>query len=314
MTISRRPSPYFIPFFLGAMVSGAAVAEPKLAVTLGNVQRNVAKLTPDGDGSDFSPNSGVCLYRAGKATACGYVAESNPAEILVKLTNGTNKFMAGEKLRLVPVARFSKPVTFGSGSTPAPAPAPMPPPAQARSTASAPPPMAASAPRADVSSRVDGVPPSEMEQGRFKPNAMLHVSGGFQYGKTYFMAVTPGVSVKFGTQVMFGPKAFGAFYPDFTALGGLLTLEYFFTEAPDGFFIGGGAGVVQLTGQSAAISESELGLIAQGQFGYVQRLTEILAFRLAVGALYLGKTRTATLDLNLNAINAQGEVGLVLMF
>lgn len=306
----------------GTLGSIAAFAEPKLVVTLGAVKRNVAKLTPEGDGSDYAINSGVCLYRANKASACGYVVEAEPAEVQVRLTHGSNRFVAGEKLRLVPIPRFSKPVTFGADLAPPPAPAPAPSaaaPAPRAAQAVPPqtqylPPMAASEPRTTASEKVEGVAPSQMERGHFKPNAMLQGSAGFQYGKTYFMAVMPGVSIKFGTQVMFGPKGFLSFYPDFTALGGMLTLEYYFTEAPDGFFVGFGGGVAQLTGKSAAISETEMGFIAQAQFGYVLRLTEILGFRLAVGPLYLGKTRTASLDLNLQALNAQGEVGLILFF
>ena len=293
-----------------AVATPRAFAEPKMDVTLGSVQRNVVKLTPSGDGSDFPLNSGVCLFRAGKATGCGYIAEAQPAEIHVKLTHGSNRFVAGEPLKLAPVPKFSKPVTFGSDIAKPAAPTNTAPTARAAPL----PPMAASAPRTTASEKVEGLPPSEAERGRFKPNAMLHASGGFQYGKTYFMAAMPGISIKFGTQVMFGPKAFLSFYPDFTALGGMLTLEYYFTEAPDGFFIGLGGGAAQFSGNNVGVSESEIGIIAQAQFGYVLRLTEVLGFRLAVGSLYLGKTRTPTLDLNLNSINAQGEVGLVLFF
>lgn len=307
MPRSRRSSPLFL-VVAAAALAGPASAEPKMNVTLGSVQRNVVKLTPDGDGSDYPVNSGVCLYRQTKPAACGFVYEASPAEVQVKLTHGSNKFVAGEPLKLVPVPKFAKPVTFGADiAKPAPQPA-------ARAAAVPPPPMAASEPRTTASEKVEGVPPSQMERGVFKPNAMLHVTGGFNYGKTYFMAAMPGIAIKFGTKVMFGPKAFLSFYPDFTALGGMLVLEYYFTEAPDGFFLGMGGGAAQFTGKSVGISESEIGAIAQAQFGYVQRLTEVLGLRVAAGAMYLGKTRTPTLDLNLNAFNAQGEVGLILFF
>ena len=306
----------------GVTFAVAARAEPKLNVTLGSVQRNVAKLTPYGDGSEYPAHAGVCLYRAGKATACGYVVTAEPSEVHVRLTHGSNRFVAGESLRLVPIPRFSKPVTFGPDITPPPAAAPrttametVEPARTPAPTPSAPlPPMAASAPRTTAGERIQGLPPSQVERSFSKPNAMLLASGAAQYGNQVFFGAAPGFLFKVGTNGMLGPKGFLSFYPDFTALGAMLTFEYYVTEAPKGFFATISAGAVQLSGSSTGVSESVLGILAQGQFGYVLRITEVIGFRFGVGLLYLGKTRTPSIDLNLNALNAQGEGGLLLFF
>jgi hypothetical protein len=317
----RRHSPRIALLSSALVLAGigtVARAEPRLNVTLGSVQQNVAKLTPDGDGSDYAAHSGVCLYRAGKATACGYVVAAEPSEVRVRLTHGSNRFVAGEPLRLAPVPRFSKPVTFGPDIAPAPASGASPPTTAAAGPAETaptePPPMASSAPRTTAGERVRGIPPSQMERGFSKSNAMLLASGAVQYGRTHYFGVAPGFLLKIGDQIMLGPKGFLSFYPDFNALGVMLSFEYFFTEAPRGFFGAFSLGAIRLNGTVGGVDESELGVLAQAQFGYVLRLTEVVGFRLGVGALYLGKTRTTTLDLSLNPLNAQAEVGLLLFF
>jgi hypothetical protein len=317
----RSPSPR-ITLLSSALVLAAigtvARAEPRMSLTLGSVPRNVVKLPLDGDGSDAAVHSGVCMYRAGKTTASGDVVAAEPSEVRVHLTQGLNRFVAGEPRRLAPIPRSSKAVTFSPDITPAPAfAASSPPPTAAGPAETAPTkptPMAYSGPRATTGERVCDIPPSPMERSFSKSNAMLLASGAVQYGRTHYFGVAPGFLLKIGDRIMLGPKAFLSFYPDFNALGVMLSVESFFTEAPRGFFGAFGLGAIRLNGTVGAVDESALGVLAQAQFGYALRLTEVIGFRLGVGAFYLGKTRTTTLDLSLNPLNAQAEVGLLLFF
>lgn len=51
---------------------------------------------------------GLCVYRDGKAVACGYMFEGFKGGFRLKLTHGSNQFRAKETLQLMHQARFAK--------------------------------------------------------------------------------------------------------------------------------------------------------------------------------------------------------------
>src|SRR6476659_7394711 len=73
-----------------------------------SIQQRVLTGKPTGDVGLYALGAGVCVYRANKAVACGFVSETSQERLRIQLTHGSAKFAPREKLRANLVDRFGK--------------------------------------------------------------------------------------------------------------------------------------------------------------------------------------------------------------
>lgn len=229
------------------------------------------------EGPVYKPNDGICFYEGARKVACGKVGK-----------------VAGQKL-IVKISARSKGFNFYQGQE-----------LDAKG-------RAGGATGGDAGSSSDVAESSSSSSGDTFDISLGGVAGTAFFFPLLNFQLALGNNFSLGVSPIWVPSGTGG--ATFTAMGGELDFNIYFSRAFDDFSIqlGGGAMIITVSNPSGTLSETILAIFGSASLQYRLALADKLDFGLGAGAMYV----TGTLNnftIGLSGILPMGKAFLAYSF